>query len=60
LALPCSGGLLEVTGACPVPGQQLVEFGGGMIVDPGQHIGQPGTRINIVQFAGDNTIPRKA
>jgi len=25
-----------------------------MLIDPGEHVSQPGSRINVVQFGGDD------
>ena len=33
----------------PVPGEQLIEIADAVLVDAGQHVGQPGLRIDIVQ-----------
>jgi hypothetical protein len=38
----------------PVPRQQLVEAGRRMIGNARQHVGEPGTRIEFVQFGGDD------
>src|SRR5205823_3565768 len=34
----------------PVPGQQLIDPAGGMRGDAGEHVGQPGLRIDVVEF----------
>ena len=36
----------------PVPRQQFVQPLGGMAGDPGEHVGQPGTRVDVVQLGG--------
>ena len=36
----------------PAPGQQLGQSGCGVIRNPREHVGQPGARIDAVQFAG--------
>ena len=38
----------------PVPGQKLVEVPGRMVCDPGQHVGEPGLRIDVVHLGGDD------
>src|SRR5260370_28256383 len=38
----------------PVPGQQLVDATGGMSGDAGQHVGQPGLGIDVVELGGDD------
>ena len=38
----------------PVPRQQLVELLSGMAGDAGEHVGEPGLRIDVVQFGGDD------
>ena|SRR5690242_16247122 len=38
----------------PVPWQELVETGGWMIADPGKHVGEPSTRIDIIEPGGDH------
>src|ERR1700733_1595225 len=38
----------------PVPRQELVDPAGRMPSDPGQHVGQPGLRIDIGHLGGDN------
>jgi len=35
-----------------MPGQQLVQFSGRVIIDPAEHVGEPGLRINAVQLGG--------
>jgi hypothetical protein len=39
-------------GLLPMPGQQLVQFSGRVIIDPAEHVGEPGLRINAVQLGG--------
>src|SRR6478609_5686752 len=34
----------------PIPGQQLIEPVDGVIVDAGQHVGEPGLRIDVVEL----------
>ena len=41
-----SGGFL------PVPGQEIVEAGSGVIGDAAQRVGEPGLRIDVVEFGG--------
>jgi len=31
-----------------------MEAGCGVVVDPAQHIGEPGTRVDVVQLGGDD------
>src|SRR5258707_10916536 len=38
----------------PVPRQELVDPAGRVLSDPGQHVGQPGLRIDIVHLGGDD------
>ncbi len=38
----------------PVPRQQFVDAAGGMSGDAGQHVGQPGLGIDVVEFCGDD------
>ena len=50
-----SGGLDGVLGGLvPVPGQQFVQAGCGVVVDPAQHVSQPGARVGVVQLGGDD------
>jgi hypothetical protein len=51
--LPTSGGDLCLLEA-PVPTQQLVQALNGMIGDAGEHVSEPGSRIDISEFGGDN------
>jgi hypothetical protein len=37
-----------------MPWQQFLDPVGGMLGDPGQDIGQPGLRVDIVHFGGDD------
>ena len=48
-----SGGRLECCRP-PIPRQQLVQARCRMIADPVEHIRQPGSRIDIIQFGGDD------
>ena len=45
-----------MNGVClaPVPGQQLVDSAGGMSGNAGQHVGQPGLGIDVVEFGRDD------
>src|SRR4029453_11993831 len=36
----------------PIPGKQVSDFVGGMIGQPGQHVSEPGLRIDVVHLAG--------
>ena len=36
----------------PIPGKQVGYFVGGVIWKPGQHVSEPGLRIDIVHLAG--------
>jgi hypothetical protein len=38
----------------PIPRQQLIDVAGRVPGDPGQDVGQPGLRVDIVQFGGDD------
>ena len=50
-----SGGLVVPRLAgLPVPRQQFFELAGRVPRDPPQHIGQPGLRVHIVEFGGDD------
>ena len=41
----------------PIPWQQFVEFSRGMIGDTGEHISEPGLRVDVIHFRGhDQTI----
>ena len=40
--------------APPVPRQQIVEPVRGMLGDPSQDVGEPGLRIDVVHFGGDD------
>ena len=42
-----------------MPGQQVIDVFGGMVVDTGEDVGEPGPRVNVVEFAGlDQRIDR--
>ena len=50
-----SGGLGGILGGLvPVPGQHLVQARRGVVVDPSQDVGEPGTRVGVVQLGGDD------
>lgn len=36
----------------PVPGQKLIEPVAGVVVDAGEHVGEPGLRIDVVELCG--------
>ena len=36
----------------PIPGQQLVNALGGVIRQAGEHVGEPGLRVDIVELGG--------
>ena len=36
----------------PIPGKQVCDFVGGVIWKPGQHVSEPGLRIDVVHRAG--------
>jgi hypothetical protein len=36
----------------PIPGKQVGDFVGGVIWKPGQHVSEPGLRIDVVHLAG--------
>ena len=36
----------------PIPGKQIGDFVGGVIWKPGQHVSEPGLRIDVVHLAG--------
>src|SRR5690242_17722233 len=36
----------------PVPGQEVGKPGGRMIVDPAEHVGEPGLRIDAIKLGG--------
>ena len=36
----------------PVPGKEFVEPGGGLAGDAGEHVGEPGLRIDVVELDG--------
>ena len=35
-----------------MPGQELVQLGSRVIIDPAEHIGEPGLRIDVVELGG--------
>jgi hypothetical protein len=35
-----------------MPGQELIQLGGGVIVDPAEYIGEPSLRIDVVELGG--------
>src|ERR1700730_5658226 len=46
----CGGGLWLLS-RLPVPRKKVDNFVGGMIGQPGQHVGKPGLRIDVVHLA---------
>ena len=42
------------SGCLPVPGQQVVDAFGGVVVDTGEDVGEPGPSVNVVEFASLN------
>jgi hypothetical protein len=52
--LPCSGCLGRRLLSRPVPWQELVDAIGRVIGDAGQHVGEPGLRIDVVELCGDD------
>lgn len=46
-----NGGLVLAV-RLPIPWQQVVDFVGGVIRKPRQHVRKPGLRIDVVHFAG--------
>ncbi len=42
----------SLTGKPPVPGQEIIELGGWVIVDAGEDIGEPSLRVDIVELRG--------
>src|ERR1700687_2611676 len=46
----CGGGLWLLS-CLPVPRKKVDDFVGGMIGQPGQHVGKPGLRIDVVHLA---------
>ncbi len=60
---PQAGAMVEVKGSgsnggvgllvrLPIPGKQVGDFVGGVIWKPGQHVSEPGLRIDVVHLAG--------
>jgi CIC family chloride channel protein len=49
-----SGRTVDASGPRPMPGQQFLQPRGRVIGDAREHIGEPGTGIDIVEFGGDN------
>ena len=47
-----SGHVREWWRLAPVPWQQLMEARSRMIGNPGEYVGEPGARINIIEFGG--------
>jgi hypothetical protein len=46
-----------ILGRFPVPRQQRVKPGGGMVGDAGKHIGEPSLRIDVPEFGrGDQRV----
>ena len=39
-------------GSLPIPGKQFSDLFAGMIWKPGEHVGEPGLRIDVVHLAG--------
>ena len=35
-----------------MPGQELIQLGSRMIIDPAEHIGEPSLRIDVVELGG--------
>ena len=52
----CRGVVSGRSGAdgAPVPGQELVETGGWVIADPGEHVGEPSAGIDVIEPGGDH------
>jgi hypothetical protein len=49
-----------ILGFLPVPRQQFVEPGGGMVGDAGEHVGEPGLRVDVVELGrGDQRVYRR-
>jgi hypothetical protein len=47
-------------GSFPVPGEQLVEPRGGVVGDAAQQVGEPGLRIDVVEFCrADQRVDRR-
>src|SRR5687767_10351016 len=51
-----SGGLIDLDGSggepAPIPGEKLVQTVHRMVGDAGQHVGEPGLWIDVVQLRG--------
>src|SRR6267142_5123299 len=47
-----SDGGLGLLVRLPIPGKQVGDFVGGVIWKPGQHVSEPGLRIDVVHLAG--------
>ena len=47
-----SNGGLGLLVHLPIPGKQVGDFVGRMIGEPGQHVSEPGLRIDVVHLAG--------
>ena len=49
------GGL--ILGRFPIPGEQLMQPGGRVLGDAGEHIGKPGARVYVVELGrGDQRV----
>ena len=61
-ATKCSGGNggLGLLVRLPIPGKQVGDFVGGVIWKPGQHVSEPGLRIDVVHLAGLCRLPNYA
>ena len=49
-AFDSSGGARERDGVVPIPGQQCGQVGDLVIGDPGQHVGEPGLGIDVIEL----------
>ena len=47
-----SDGGLGLLVRLPIPWKQVGDFVGGVILKPGQHVSEPGLRIDVVHLAG--------
>jgi len=47
-----AGGAALLLAGLPIPGKQVGDFVGGVIWKPGQHVSEPGLRIDVVHLAG--------
>jgi len=47
-----SNGGLGLQVRLPIPGQQVDDFVGGIVGEPGQHVCKPGLRVDIVDLTG--------